>query len=1064
VPTQPDPLPITVISAGAGSGKTYALTQKMVQLLQSGVRPSGIMATTFTQKAAAELQERVRARLLELGMFEAANELGSALIGTVHSIGARLLQRFAFEAGVSPLVEIIAESDAQRLFNESLAQVLSLARIEQMNRLADRLGLTKKTLGEPFDWRRVIRELTDVARANNFSRHTLEISKQRSWESFQRFLPPAQTTAPLQWHNRLLSLLDQTAAALDAHEADSTKTTRDAAEHLRSVQNQLKWREELYWHEWVKIAKTNVGAKSRDLFQDLRDFALSHDEHRQLHEDIRAFIELVFDISMDALEEFEQYKKKRGLIDYTDMETYVSRLLRLEPVREVLRREIDLLLVDEFQDTSPIQLDIFLQISRLTRHSIWVGDPKQSIYGFRGAEPALMQAIINATGGVRDENILKRSWRSRPTLVHAVNAIFTRAFPQMPPEQIVLDPARHSTPGGLHHWHFRSDLDARKAPGKPWLENCIAQQIKTTLEREWPSFDKNGQPARPLQAGDIAVLCRTNGACLEMAEALHRAGLKASIARNGLLDTPEARLTLACMKYLLTATDTLSMTEMVLITGGQHLNDLIEDRLGFLEQAADTQRARWVLDDPFVAQVNALRPRAADLSASEILQLVLDELDLRRVVVAFGNPEQRLDNLDRLRYYALEYESACNRLHSAATLGGFLIWLQALADQERDAQGAAESPDAVKILTYHRSKGLEYPLTVCHGLDTNLKEQIWGINLVSENDTPDLDNILGGRWLRYWVNPYADQFRGTRLEDQLQQSPEWAAATRTALDEEARLLYVGLTRARDYLVIPSSVRGTKWLNRVFSHGDEDIPTFDPDTDESPLYFNDQVVPLETEIVYAGREFPEALPDLQPVPFHAPRRGKHPGNRQSLYIHAGEEMPPGAEPDFQEPNSFAPWVAFQEEYDPGIAAALRSMMMAVRIAGGEPWADLADFQVRIRYLQQKVPAEALIHQTRQFRNWCWRHLAPARVQAPYPMEAVLGKRRIQLEADLFWENATQAGLIAFAPFAEGAKKWKTQAQQLAPGLLWGRRVLEQYFPGKTIRCCIVFPVEGLWVEL
>jgi ATP-dependent helicase/nuclease subunit A len=435
------PLRIEVLSAGAGSGKTYTLTGRMVDLLKNGVRPAGILATTFTKKAAAELQERVRVRLLEAGMTEAANELGSALIGTVHSIGTRLLQRFAFEAGVSPLVEIIADGDEQRLFNESLSQVLTERRIEAMNHLADRLGLTKSKQGEPYDWRRVIRELTDVARANNFSKKTLQTSKLRSWQTFERLLPPVQKTDPVVWNNRLLSALDQTVAALEAHEADSTKVTRDAVEVLRNFQNQLKYRGGLYWHEWVKIAKTNVGAKSRDLMEDLQKLALSHDEHPQFRADVKGFLDLVFDITTDALTEYEEYKKKRGLIDYTDMETYVSQLLRVPAVRQTLAAEIDLLLVDEFQDTSPIQLDIFLQLSRLARHSIWVGDPKQSIYGFRGAEPALMRAIIRATGGVREENILKKSWRSRPDIVHATNAIFTRAFADMPVEQVVLEPA-----------------------------------------------------------------------------------------------------------------------------------------------------------------------------------------------------------------------------------------------------------------------------------------------------------------------------------------------------------------------------------------------------------------------------------------------------------------------------------------------------------------------------------------------------------------------------------------------------------------------------------------------
>ena len=93
---------IKIISAGAGSGKTYRLTQEMVTLLRKGTRASGIIATTFTSKAAAELQERVRTKLLEEGLTEQANDLSNALIGTVHGLGVKLLQRFAFEAGVSP--------------------------------------------------------------------------------------------------------------------------------------------------------------------------------------------------------------------------------------------------------------------------------------------------------------------------------------------------------------------------------------------------------------------------------------------------------------------------------------------------------------------------------------------------------------------------------------------------------------------------------------------------------------------------------------------------------------------------------------------------------------------------------------------------------------------------------------------------------------------------------------------------------------------------------------------------------------------------------------------------
>lgn len=1060
-------MPIEIISAGAGSGKTYTLTGRMVALLQGGVRPAGILATTFTKKAAAELQERVRARLLESNMPEAANELGEALIGTVHAVGVRLLQRFAFEAGVSPIVEIIAEGDGQRLFNESLSQVLTEDRIERMNLLADRLGLTKKSYGLAFDWRQDIRQLTEVSRANNFSKAVLQVSKKRSWESLAALLPPAQSTDDLTWNNRLLAALDQAIAALEANESDSTQTTRDAVEVFKILQNQLKFRGELYWFDWVRIAKTNPGAKSRDIVEPLQQLARSHDEHRQFHEDIRHYIELVFDIAADALEEFEQYKKKRGLIDYTDMEAYVSRLLRQESVRDTLRGEIELLLVDEFQDTSPIELDIFLQLSQLAKHSIWVGDPKQSIYGFRGADPALMQAVIAASGGVKDENILKKSWRSRPDLVHAVNAIFTRAFPELPAEQVELTPAKSDPtpcPAGqaLIHWYFRPDPEKGRAPGNPWLENCIADQVGIFLERKPLIFNKNRTETRPVVAGDIAILCRNNDGCQRMAEALHRAGLKASISRTGLLETPEAMLVLACLKYLLTNSDALSVAEILLLTGTMDLETMVNDRIEFLyRQQQEPDHRRWAADNPHLRKLHDLRPRTADLSASEILDLVLEELDLRRIAVQMGNPNQRLDNLDQLRRLALDYESACNRLHSAASLGGFLLWISDLANQNQDYQGAGESEDAVKVLTYHRSKGLEYPVTICHNLDQKLKEKIWGINLVSEIEKPDLDNILGNRWLRFWVNPYHDQLGKTRLEETLQQTPEWEAARRLAMEEEARLLYVGFTRARDYLIFPGAAKKeSKWLNRVFNHGDEAIPTLDPNSNETPFYHHGAPLTCDTEMVFKPREFPEAPETSGQVSFHAQRRGKNPDQRPPLLIDPFRELPAAFNPAWSAPESWGAWLEFEGDYNPAIGKAARSVLTSL-YSGFDQRQKSENIrrQLHIRRVAAQVDERALARQAEAFARFAEQQFSPVTRIAKLPVEIALDGRLLRIEADLFLENQSQVCVLWFAGFAEGLKKWKQQTQSLAPLAAWTHYLLRKKFPEKEVIVGAIFPVEG-----
>ena len=329
-----------IISAGAGSGKTYRLTSEMVKLLSEGtVRANGIIATTFTNKAAAELQERVRVRLLEDGFSKEADDLTNALIGTVHGLGVKLLKRFAFEAGVSPEVAIVADEDQQVLFNQSLSTVLHLERVEVMEKLCEKLGLHKR---ERFDWRKIVKQITEVARTNDFGEDVLNKSKELSFDSFKVFLgdgshaplpkgePHPATehetdsaaknesksataeegggSSPLgrgaggsspsegtgtRWESKAISLLESTLQALENGE-DATKVTQTAIKDLKNLLNELNTRGQLFWHQWVKISKIKVGAKSRDDIEELKDFAKQHEKHPDFQNDIKGFIYNVF--------------------------------------------------------------------------------------------------------------------------------------------------------------------------------------------------------------------------------------------------------------------------------------------------------------------------------------------------------------------------------------------------------------------------------------------------------------------------------------------------------------------------------------------------------------------------------------------------------------------------------------------------------------------------------------------------------------------------------------------------------------------------------------------------
>ncbi len=1064
---------LRIISAGAGSGKTYRLTSEMVALLKQGVRPTGIVATTFTNKAAAELQERVRVRLLEEGLADAADAIANALIGTVHSLGVRLLRRFAFEAGVSPQVDIIADEDQQILFNRALSMVLTEERTEQMDALVARFNLDD----DYFDWRRELRQLIEVARSNAFTRETLEKSRRMSFEQLRAFLD-APSGSPAEWDRNLQDLSSQTLRNLQSN-GDSTKVTGRAIETLRTILRERQLKGRFDWAHWARIGKLKVGAKSRDEAEALIALARTHDQHPSFQADIQAFIGHLFELAILAMEEFQRYKKERGLIDYTDMEVLIVKLLDEPRVREVLSGELDLLMVDEFQDTNPMQLEIFLKLSAMVDQAVWVGDPKQSIYGFRGAEPGLMKAVIEAVGGVKANDIQQHSWRSREELVYLSNALFTRAFPDLPPEQVALRPKRRSLAGegtantvdeppeagtALLHWHIDYEGDGR-IPGSPWAERALAEMLAEWLEGG-AHIQPKGEPGwRPVRPGDVAILCKTNNNCTQVAEALHQAGLRASIARNGLLQTAEAKLILACLRYLLSQDDSLSVAELMLLASHTPIEDMIELRFDHLEAGAE--ESEWGAHDPFLQELAGLRGRTAEHSATELLNRLLEEMNIRRRVLALGNGRQRLANIEALRKLAVDYEDRCNRLHTAASLGGFLLWLEDLERQGQDMQGASEGPDAVQVLTYHKSKGLEWPVVIAWDLEARLRANPWGMAIVAERETVDLDRVLAHRWLRYWVNPYGRQSANTPLEQRLKESDLYGHITAAARQEEARLLYVGITRARDYLVLPSSRKEpTRWLNRVWHRGEESLPTLDHQSGDSPWAWEDRILPKQTARRFFAADFPKRKQLQSPEFFFEPEPAAQnypPQAIQPETLISGRDYSARIDQVLQYGEAL-PVSEGSIAYEVGkvVKAYLHAFRSDYSLT---EQLDMAEGLIRDFGLVEELEARPLVELAGQWEREQAQRFRPTSVRRKEPVRWVQGNRLFERLADLLLEGPEgELILIQRSTYQGKRKQWRNKALELA-GLFWLFRCgLRAAYPDRPLRTFLHLPLAGGLIEV
>jgi ATP-dependent exoDNAse (exonuclease V) beta subunit len=870
----------TIISAGAGSGKTYRLTQEMVKKLKEGYPASGIIATTFTQKAASELYSRVSVALLTSGMREEAEALSNALIGTVHSLGIKLLQRFAFEAGVSPLVNIIAEGEPQYYFNLAMTSVLTMEKVEKMEALSRRLSILKDDSTDK-DWRNIIKDLTDIARSNNFSGEVLNASAEKSIRS-QLNLLDAPVLSAEEMDQMLLKHLNETLHALNQN-GDNTKTTEETIEKIKKVKQILDNGSLLNWDEWARLSKIEVAVKSKEAVKALKEFAASHVQHPRFHEDITDFIREIFELSKQAIQEYNHFKTQRGLIDYTDMEVKVDELLNHPKVCEILKPEISILMVDEFQDTSPIQLSIFLKLSKIAKHTIWVGDPKQSIYGFRGAEPSLMKAIIANNGGIKPEDIQGNSYRSRKDLVHAVNAIFVRGFDEMPKEQVALQPIRSkdSEPDSLfnralHWWDLKKNATQEGKPRytKEWGIKALAHTLKHQLNEGIFVEDELHGELRRAQAGDVAILCRTNATCLSVATALKAAGLKVALSQPGIFETIEGTLLLACLKYI-QSFDEIALTEILRLSEKMDLSDLLDKRLE--RQLKKFEEENVPLnpggnDFKVSEKLQEIRKNRKYLSVFELLDMVISTLDLKNSVIAWGSPEQRLENIDQIRSIALTYEESCKSLHMATSLSGFISWCHRKMNKKADSQGAGEHPDAVRILTYHKSKGLEWPIVVLLDLDKELNTRVNGLSIVPENDTIDLSNILGNRWVRLWINPYGKNNKKTVLWENIEKSPEWAHQNKQDLAEEIRIFYVGFTRARDYLIFPQVEKKFSVIHRIWNNHTDGENILESNTDDPFIPWNAELVPIKKSVFYYDNDFPEVNHSNDPFWYTAPAKG------------------------------------------------------------------------------------------------------------------------------------------------------------------------------------------------
>lgn len=802
----------TIITASAGSGKTYTITERLAERIAGGLEPAEVIATTFTTKAAEELAERIRGKLLARGLHGAARSVSAALIGTVNSVAARILEDFAIEAGLSPELATLPEQGAEEAFAQAIDAALSRREVEHAE-LLHRMGYDRPVDAYQYDrrrsWSDAVHRLAEDARLNMIDADRLHTAGE---ESVAGYLAMLDEVAPArdgderpEWARRAHRVLGEIIAS------DEGRTSKSAAARTRTANDYLRVLDEgidrVAWGHWAKLDGTPVPGPTNPQKALLEDFAGIGEEiaaNPGYRADAEALIRLIFDTAADSLDAYAAYKRELGLIDFADQEILALRVLReSEVARQAVAEGYRLLVVDEFQDTSPIQLALFFELGQLVGEVIWVGDPKQSIYGFRGSDPQLMNGVLAALRDAPETTLdtLRHSWRSHARPLSLSNALFTHAMPGYDVHLDIPEPLAERHAGGtVRYW---TPPTGRAAPLRDWVRT-IVPGIRGLLAEEG------------MRPGRVAVLTRSNRAAAAIAEGLAEAGIRCSGHERDPRTTRQGHAVRAGLGLLVDPADTRALVELIGILDDHGAHEgWFTELTAARDHAARRELLRGWREDPALAGLEALRDAAVNLTAVEAVREVADALDLRRRIGGWTDPAGRAASLEVIAAMAAEYLEERRAAGLPATLADFLRWYD-----EAEAPDAGADRHGVYVGTMHSAKGLEWD-AVCVATpapkDRFSPDGVW----VHATRTPTLDDPLGGRTVRFWPAAPVDAIGMVAREH-----PEQRARHRAEQEDERRLCYVALTRAvRNTILCPQhglddypAVAGTAVGISLMGHG------------------------------------------------------------------------------------------------------------------------------------------------------------------------------------------------------------------------------------------------------
>ena len=799
-----------IVSASAGSGKTFVMIERLVSLILAGEDVKSVLCVTFTNKAAAQMRERLRLALIKK-IGETAGEererlktqlsaLPLADISTIHAFCARLIRTHFYALGTDPSFRIISPDDAEgkSLSARALEEVFENA-YEQGGEAFSRLLSVYFKKKKDTRLKGIVLGLYDSVRGSADYRGVLgkigreDLFPLASEDLYQSYSRRAEFLAQelekrggllarggaraVAAKDELISACENLLASCSLFDMVSRSQTPPAIGRMPAsnkaegeVRGALKF-----------LSGASKAVKA--LYAELKEYECEEVE-RARYESARTLARALASLATGYDEIYSRLKREANVLDYNDLEHFALAVLSDKAVSEEIRSGYRFVFVDEYQDVNPVQEEI---ISRLgCGETFLVGDSKQAIYGFRGSR----SEYFEEKESVLEHSLrLTKNFRSAPEVLSAVNRVFEPILGRYVP---MCGSERYDGHAGEVLFHTQAEREEEEtergvysvltgAGGEQTdaLAEQVADLVEAECDAEW--YDADEEKTKPVTFADIAVLARKNtGDAERIVSALARRGIPVSSStKTNVCDYFEARLLIDWLSFLDNAEQDIPLaTAMLSAIGSFTEEELAQIRLRFPSprtfRAACKQYAEKMKNPlseklaAFFKTAEELRILACVRTAAEMIGTLLSQ-GLEVQIAARRGGRERLARVRRLKQEA----EPCGSVHD------FLARLKA-ADYRVDFSETS-GDGAVKVLTMHASKGLEYPVVILAGMDGAFHGA-------------DRDEVLYTE--RYLAAPKCYDEENKLVYETVLRRASRVLQEEQEIKEEGNLLYVAMTRAK----------------------------------------------------------------------------------------------------------------------------------------------------------------------------------------------------------------------------------------------------------------------------